>query len=313
MTSRESEGLGNKPLIVLIGLIAACIGIFTFVTGRQSITEIVGGPPTESSPTANGLAADTARQLSATAIPPAQSQMPSPTSTPSARVVETALLEEGENYRIEQISNGQTLAKVYLIVPSGFPLGDLKLQVYPAVNDIAGNWQLASTYGTGWSQLSPQGTVEWPLEEGDYVLVQSHTFGDSIISGKWGNDAFQYQGVVFAVRDGWTTVVNITISKLEIGVLDPTNTFVPSNMAANLHCQGRDLAGQVISDLDCDGIASRNDDGAWKWLDTTGIALFWTGPGTYFVGVFGYDHGTKYHYDIEISAGEEKRLIFNYP
>lgn len=34
------EGLGNKPIIVIIGLIASCIAIFSFLTGWQSIFEI---------------------------------------------------------------------------------------------------------------------------------------------------------------------------------------------------------------------------------------------------------------------------------
>jgi hypothetical protein len=44
MTSHEKEGLGNKPLIVIIGLIASFIAILTFLTGRQSISEFLGPP-----------------------------------------------------------------------------------------------------------------------------------------------------------------------------------------------------------------------------------------------------------------------------
>lgn len=37
----NNEGLGNKPIIVIIGLIASCIAIFAFVTGFQSLSDIL--------------------------------------------------------------------------------------------------------------------------------------------------------------------------------------------------------------------------------------------------------------------------------
>ena len=39
----HNEGLGNKPIIVIIGLISSGIAIFSFFTGRQSIFEILRG------------------------------------------------------------------------------------------------------------------------------------------------------------------------------------------------------------------------------------------------------------------------------
>jgi hypothetical protein len=42
MTSNNDRGLANKPIIVLIGLIASCIAIFVFVTGKEDIPEIFG-------------------------------------------------------------------------------------------------------------------------------------------------------------------------------------------------------------------------------------------------------------------------------
>src|SRR5690349_14159240 len=50
MTHRN-EGLGNKPIIVIIGLVASGIAIFSFLTGWQSISEIFGRKSSTPQPT----------------------------------------------------------------------------------------------------------------------------------------------------------------------------------------------------------------------------------------------------------------------
>jgi hypothetical protein len=42
--SSNNTGLGNKPLVVIIGLIASLIAMFVFITGKESIPEFFGAP-----------------------------------------------------------------------------------------------------------------------------------------------------------------------------------------------------------------------------------------------------------------------------
>jgi len=49
--SSESTDLGNKPIIIIIGLIASIIGIVVFISGKQSISEFGAKPsPVPSNP-----------------------------------------------------------------------------------------------------------------------------------------------------------------------------------------------------------------------------------------------------------------------
>lgn len=41
MASRNDTGLSNRPIIIIIGLIASGIAIFVFITGKESIREIL--------------------------------------------------------------------------------------------------------------------------------------------------------------------------------------------------------------------------------------------------------------------------------
>jgi len=51
MSSSNDKGLGNKSIIVIIGLIASCIAICTFLTGWQSIWDVVRSLLSPSAPT----------------------------------------------------------------------------------------------------------------------------------------------------------------------------------------------------------------------------------------------------------------------
>lgn len=41
MKSRNNSDLGSKPVVIIIGLVASCLGIFAFVTGKQSIPDLL--------------------------------------------------------------------------------------------------------------------------------------------------------------------------------------------------------------------------------------------------------------------------------
>ncbi|MBK9928082.1 MAG: hypothetical protein IPP66_22660 [Anaerolineales bacterium] len=48
MSSSNKTDLGNKPIVVIIGLIASIIGIIAFFSGKQSIQEFFSGPESPS-------------------------------------------------------------------------------------------------------------------------------------------------------------------------------------------------------------------------------------------------------------------------
>ena len=77
MTTQGSSDWGNKPIVVLIGVISGLIAIFAFLTGKETIWEIVGGVPT-SKPTVTRLATATFTPTSPTPTP----APPTPTDTP---------------------------------------------------------------------------------------------------------------------------------------------------------------------------------------------------------------------------------------
>ena len=54
MKSREPQNLGDKPIVVIIGLIASCIGMLVFLTGKQSILDFFKSPQINNSTQVNG-------------------------------------------------------------------------------------------------------------------------------------------------------------------------------------------------------------------------------------------------------------------
>ena len=73
MAPGDDTGLGNKPIIVIVGLIASLIAIFTFITGKESVPEILN------TPTPPGVVVITVQS------PPTQvlvTSEPNPTATP---------------------------------------------------------------------------------------------------------------------------------------------------------------------------------------------------------------------------------------
>lgn len=86
--SDKGDGLGNKPIIVILGLIASCIAIFTFFTGKQNIAEILNSGSNKNTPISNQptptyitIASETSVHSSASNIRATATSIPLPTST----------------------------------------------------------------------------------------------------------------------------------------------------------------------------------------------------------------------------------------
>ncbi len=313
----------RNRIIAAIGLIASCISIFVFCTGLSNAWEVLRlARSTEPSFQSGPISTDTASPLISKTTPTSTKALPlTPTSTPTLTPtpMETQLVETGENYKIEQIPNGETAAELVLQVPKGFPLDRQVFELHPVVKDIAGGWQPFVgdwSFGPPHSQhsFSPEGVLRYTdlTPEGYWIFTQSGYFYSNFLNGWWGNSgrlSYLYYGMVFPVRKGSTTRVTIKIGRLEIGVLDSQNNTAVTGQIVEIYGQSKDIAGNIVEATDCD-----NYDPSVR-TDATGVATFYLGPGTYFVAMTLLDgRGTQKRYDnIQLSAGEQKRMTVNFP
>jgi hypothetical protein len=304
------DGKKSLTLITIIGLIAACITIFVFITGLQSVRDIFRhsrpAPTVLFTPNlSNKAITETSTSTTAPAI------ANSITSTPLR--LEYYQVDTGANYVVEQAYSGKTSVAVVLKAPSGFPFDSQGFGIIPVVKDITGNWQLSQHYSIGDFILAPQGIGGTDLSEsGYYLLIQHREVYYDQLSGLWGNTTIEpYYGLVFPTIEGQTTKISIQLSRLQVGILDSNGTKARTDVYVVLNCQGYDVANNVISDPNCSDVGY----GSYSKPDATGIATFYTGPGKYYISYFlqGGLSDKKYLYDIEVSSGEEKRVIVNYP
>ena len=85
--SDKGNDLGNKPLIVILGLIASLIAIFTFLTGKQTIADILNSDNSSSLPVSNPLSpyeiipSETPIKSDTSNVRATATQIPLPTST----------------------------------------------------------------------------------------------------------------------------------------------------------------------------------------------------------------------------------------
>jgi hypothetical protein len=309
---KESNSSCTKTIVV-IAAIASLITIFTFATGIISISQIIGS---------GSLAHSSTVTLTQNPTEVVMSPIPTsePSSLPTVALERPQLIKDGGHYRIEQISNGKTGVDVVLNGPSDFPYDSQLFWPGLLVKDIAGNFHFKgdsrSSSGIG---ISGDGTGHnYELTAGQWMLTQDSAVYAANLSGRWGNDVVYENGnpdygIIFPVIDGWTTRITIIISRLEIGVLDSTGTKALTDKYVILFCQSKDIAGKPIPDVTCPG----EEYGIFHNTEPAGTAVFFVGPGTYYIEVEnasnGADYNQKYYYDISISAGEQKRQIINYP
>ena len=292
--------------ILIIG-IAVLIGLVILLMSRLEETRLVAENET-------AVALARTRAVTATPLPP-PTQTPLPTRTPLPP--EPILIESGDHYKIEQIQTGYTWFELIINAPEGFVGETTGLYLHTAVKDLAGNWQpdefIGSEYYSSTTVLSRLGSLNYnnfnELPTTTYILHQ----GMLGIAGKWGNTrvnigyGYYNPGFVFPISNGFTTRITLEMAKLEVGVLNSNGSEALAGMSVNLYCQSRDIAGNRISDSNCaDHYSERTD--------ARGIATFYAVPGEYFVNAYQLwlDEG-KLVYDIELSAGEEKQVLVNYP
>jgi hypothetical protein len=310
MSSGKTQNLENKPIVVILSLIASCIGIFVFVTGKQNISAIFGSstPITNASPAQRDtntpfpselpeaplIASATARP---TIAPPASPPKTIDFDNPAVSIV----------LKSSEISDGNGMAH-FEFQADNTPLRDISLLFVPAVIDIAGRWTSGYEAGTIY-KTDPNGVIEVALEPGNYAALNRDAAAVwNKLMGNWGIQGSNSNGrliemIVFPIEAGKTTEITVELSILEIGLIS-TNGDALKNKLIYVHCQGKDIAGNIIPSDRC------------KWneqTDIAGLATFYLGSGTYFIRVYNFPKNDVYFYDISLDVGETRREIFNIP
>lgn len=310
MSSGNNQDLGNKPIIVIIGLIASCIAIFAFVTGKQSIfdffgssTPIINAPPTQR----NNNTPYPSDTPEISIIP---SETPKPTSRPPASPPKTI---EFDNPAVSivvkssDISDG-TGAAHFEFYADNTPLRDISLLFVPAVVDISGRWTSSYEAGTVYKTDS-NGVIDVSLEPGDYAAVNEDAGAVwNKLMGAWGIQASSSNGyptemIIFPVEAGKTTEITVNLSVLEIGLISSNGDALKDKLI-NLYCQGKDIAGKIVPSDRC------------QWFektDITGLATFYLGAGTYYISVYNFPDNDVYFYNITLGVGETRREIYTIP
>lgn len=314
----KNNKLSEHPIIVILGLISSVIAIFAFITGIQDIFDVgaVISPEPSETPT---------RQFTNIIEANASS---TPTQTPES--VKTNLSELESKYSIvnfyvtdiagEKTSDGNI--KVYLFA-NKTPIVHYDIYLYNVVYDITGKpaTQYADDVYRGYTDNNGAlQTKNLPLAEYAISLKDDQRF-----LGPWGErgshtasgNPIPRELITVPVYSGKTTIVEINFSVLEIGYLSKDGSTALTKRLLILACPSTDIVGNISQDERCDGTGGGPggvDENAYSYTDTTGVAIFYVVPGTYFV----YEDsgsGIWQNYILEqniiIGEDETKRIIIN--
>ena len=141
MTSKQNGNSGCGKAIVIIGVIASIITIFTFITGIFSLKSIFGSSP---KPVDNPQPINTIDYVSTTTSEEATLNAPTATnaSTGSVRIVVTS---------------------------GSDPLPNMEVLIVPATQDIAGKWT-AENMGGEIYKTDSNGVIQINLDKGAYAI-----------------------------------------------------------------------------------------------------------------------------------------------
>ena len=184
-----------------------------------------------------------------------------------------------------------------------------RIDIAQAAQAISGEWTLDPLHTSSKTyELDFNGQAKDDVQPGYYILYTSSPgAGFDHLRGTWGISGLVFgnerQLVPFTVMSGKITKVTISLAKLEIGVLSPGGHAVFGELV-QVYCQGQDVAGNPV------GLEKSGCDNIYHKTNTTGIATFYLGAGTYIVEVMMFDPHTV-HNNIVVGPGEHKTIIIN--
>jgi hypothetical protein len=306
----NSENLSKNTLIILIGLIASCIGIFSFFSGFQSIREI----PlfSKSTPISAKLENEIVQAIptpsksnkitpSLTYTPLPEFIQPSPTYTQEPIVFDTDY--PGMRVQFSEFTprkNSDYISKLIIhpVTPKFVVKGNWS--AVPIQKDIAGNWAEVSQGIAGESiEQLDDGTVEIYLMDHHlgYVYI-TNTFVQSISC--WRDQGFAYP--IVPIIKNKVTEVDLSFGILEIGVLSNDGS-VKSQASVNIENENDQVsAGLLPHSCSFTGYTQR--------VDERGVATFVVVGGKIIPSVEFEMNNVVTYPGIKIEPGEYKQVIF---
>jgi hypothetical protein len=292
----NSSKLGDKSCVVIVGIIASALTLFSFLTGIFSIKDIFpdNSNPQYSLPPAQPIVTE----------PPYRANDPVATDVPSSP---------------ESISNENNLS--ITLLAGGAPIREdfLSFLISPASKDIAGSWTALEDSGQTY-EPDINGVISASLSPGEYALV--YTEGGRYhtpLGGSWGTvtgmkpNGYRQQLVVFSINSGEKTEIEIPLATLEVGLLSKSGEALREKYV-KIYCQGTDVSGKKIPAEDETGCYA-----VYGHTDATGLVSFNLGAGTYVIYVSedppAYDDIQEdiYKFDANLVSNEVKRVIIDVP
>ena len=197
MANSKGDGLGNRPIVVILGIIASCIAIFTFLTGRQSIIEVISRPSTLPDFTKTP---DLSPRTSPTML---QEESLTPTATPTQLVLSptgTPMVIDSRNPGVSislidlpSASSSQQGDVRIQFLAGNEPLRDMEIQLFSISEDITGKWTIAPVGGSGILNTDQNGVIFESLDPGNYAVWNGdYTATWNPLHGSWGEQVLFY-------------------------------------------------------------------------------------------------------------------------
>lgn len=310
-SDKRSSGLGNQPLVIVIGLIASIIGIFAFITGKENVAEVFSPPTLEINHTyspsqndslvdATNLQNSTPTQLSSDT----SSQVLSSTDTPIPPFTDMSVpipkypgLEIIASEKMEE--NRYGIAEIELRTFAGEKIYPNVFRITGVTKDIANNWTyyLRAETGSTMEQVETGVNRYYLHTPGYYSFWTSHG-----LINCYPNDEFPFP--IVAVNQGEKVVVNLKLGLLEVGVLSTDNKVVP-NVSVTI--------GTKTEAIDGSPVYTRCSPDSGSLVDERGVASFVVVEGIYSVKINRSSSMLEeWIDDITVKAGEEKVITIQY-
>ncbi len=295
----NSTNLGNKSCVVIVGIIASVLTLFSFLTGIFSIKDIF---PNNSSNSYNS----SPPQAVATEVP---YQADTQIATNTTAITASEDSSEQNNLNITLLAGGAPLKGNYL-----------SFLISPASKDIVGKWTALEDSGQTY-EPDVNGVISASLSPGDYALVYTNVSQyHASLGGSWGTVGMNPSGhheqmTVFSINPGEKTNIEIPLATLEIGLLSKSGDALREKHI-EVSCQGTDVSGKKIrldyyDETGCATVTGQTD--------ATGLVSFNLGAGIYVIYISEDPPASDdiqqdiYKFDINLAPSEVKRIIINVP
>lgn len=291
----KSETWFSSWWVALIGLIASCIGIFTFVTSLESISQIWESL-TKNAPPPTSFVTWTPTEINArnfvNTVAPAPTLPLIPTSLPTQPPL--AISFDHPNVHIELVG-GKPGVDIQIFA-GGEIISDVEIDIFSAVEDVRGEWRSVERTLINQSSNPATGIVSAELEPGTYGItsITQNMWKYAQIFGRWGirdpNGRYvPYQIIPFPVNQGMRTRITIRLGMLRVVIVKTDGSIYTNAAYLNLHCQSHGANGEFIKSSDCHSITNNDfiypqtDRGLLFNSSPEGYRYFFVGDGPYLI------------------------------